>query len=116
MVYVGAIANGGKAAVPRLIDSVKFNNGFPSGYYLSQKTRELIKPETAATLTKMMHNDVVETYGESNFPGLDLCAKSGTAEVGGNRAPNACFETQLLSNPLLPSSPQSGPAIWFLPW
>lgn len=91
MVYAGAIANGGKAAVPRLIDTVKFNNGFPAGYYVSRKTRELIKPETAATLTKMMHNDVVETYGKANFPGLDLCAKSGTAEVGGNRAPNAWF-------------------------
>ena len=38
----------------------------------------------------MMKNNVVSTYGESNFPGLDIYAKSGTAEVYG-REPNAWF-------------------------
>jgi len=91
MVYMGAIANGGKAAVPRLIDSVKFSNGIPAGFFFSRKTNVLIEAETAAKLESMMHNNVVETYGENNFPGLDLCAKSGTAEVGGGKAPNAWF-------------------------
>jgi penicillin-binding protein A len=91
MVYMGAIANGGKAAVPRLIDSVKFSNGLPAGWFFSRKTNVLIETETATKLESMMHNNVVETYGEKNFPGLDLCAKSGTAEVGGNKAPNAWF-------------------------
>jgi len=91
MVYVGAIANGGKAAVPRLIESVKFGNGLPAGLFFSRKTDELISADTATTLEKYMHNNVVETYGKSNFPGLDLCAKSGTAEVGGNKAPNSWF-------------------------
>lgn len=91
MVYMGAIANGGKAAVPRLIDSVKFSNGIPAGFFFSRKTNVLIEAETAAKLEVMMHKNVVETYGEKNFPGLDLCAKSGTAEVGGGKAPNAWF-------------------------
>ena len=30
----------------------------------------------------MLRNNVVNNYGEGNFPGLSLCAKSGTAEVG----------------------------------
>ena len=38
-----------------------------------------------------MHNNVVTNYGEGNYPGLDLCAKSGTAEVGGDLEPNAWF-------------------------
>ena len=91
MVYMGAIANGGKAAAPRLIDSVKFSNGLPAGWFISRKTNVLVEAETASRLEDMMHNNVVETYGENNFPGLDLCAKSGTAEVGGNKAPNAWF-------------------------
>jgi len=91
MVYMGAIAGGGKSAVPQLIDSVKFSNGLPAGWFFSRKTNVLIESATAAKLEAMMHNNVVETYGENNFPGLDLCAKSGTAEVGGNKAPNAWF-------------------------
>ena len=91
MVYMGAIANGGKAAVPRLIESVKFSNGIPAGLFFSRKTNVLIETATATKLESMMHNNVVETYGENNFPGLDLCAKSGTAEVGGGKAPNSWF-------------------------
>ena len=32
----------------------------------------------------MMKNNVVENYGEENFPGIDIYAKSGTAETGGD--------------------------------
>jgi len=39
----------------------------------------------------MMHYNVVHNYGEGNYPGLDLCAKSGTAEVEGQKRPNAWF-------------------------
>jgi peptidoglycan glycosyltransferase len=91
MVYMGAIANGGNAAVPRLIDSVKLSNGWPASWIIGRKTGTLIEADTASKLEDMMHNNVVETYGEGNFPGLDLCAKSGTAEVGGGKAPNAWF-------------------------
>ena len=38
-----------------------------------------------------MKNNVKSNYGEGNFPNLDIYAKSGTAEVGGYRAPNAWF-------------------------
>jgi peptidoglycan glycosyltransferase len=30
-------------------------------------------------------------YGDDNFPGLTVCAKTGTAEVGGGKEPNAVF-------------------------
>ena len=38
-----------------------------------------------------MHYNVVYNYGESNFPDLYVCAKTGTAEVGGGLEPNATF-------------------------
>jgi peptidoglycan glycosyltransferase len=31
------------------------------------------------------------TYGAGNFPGLTVCAKSGTSELGGGKTPNAMF-------------------------
>ena len=37
--------------------------------------------ETAAQLKKLMRNNVKTQYGEYNYKGLHLCAKSGTAEV-----------------------------------
>ena len=39
----------------------------------------------------MMNYDVYKTYGKENFPGLELYAKSGTAEVGGGKSPHAWF-------------------------
>ena len=35
--------------------------------------------------------NVTDKYGSENFPGLTVCAKTGTAEVGGNKKPNAVF-------------------------
>lgn len=81
MVYMGAIAGGGKAAEPRIRHSILERQVL---------TDQMIEPETAEQLTKMMKKAVVETYGEYNFPGLDIYAKSGTAEVEG-REPNAWF-------------------------
>ena len=46
---------------------------------------------TAKTLTEMMRNAVENTYGDWNFPDeMDVCAKSGTAQVDGKK-PNATF-------------------------
>lgn len=81
MVYMGAIANGGKGIEPRLIKSVL------SG---TEETEEMIQSSTANKLTEMMKNNVESNYGDWNFPGLDIYAKSGTAEVYG-REPNAWF-------------------------
>ena len=39
----------------------------------------------------MMRNNVVSTYGAASFPDLAVCAKSGTAEVGGGLLPHATF-------------------------
>ncbi len=51
----------------------------------------MLSEDAAAELAELMHNNVVTNYGEGNYPGLDLCAKSGTAEVGGDLEPNAWF-------------------------
>lgn len=78
MVYMGAIANGGEAIQPSLVSSSnilkKIGGGKSLGNYLDS--------DTASTLKSMMKNNVKTTYGESNFSGLDIYAKSGTAEVG----------------------------------
>ena len=88
MVYMGGIANGGRAAVPQLVLKASSLLG---GAYHSRQTGSLIDSGTAATLAGMMARNVTESYGSSRFPNMDLCAKSGTAEVGGGKSPNAWF-------------------------
>lgn len=88
--FIGAIAGGGQAAEPRIIKST--TNGFGMKHeYKAEMTSELIDEDTAFQLQDMMKNNVEKTYGESNFPGLDIYAKSGTAEVGGGKVPNSWF-------------------------
>jgi peptidoglycan glycosyltransferase len=91
MVYMGAIANGGKAAVPYLIKKTVSSLGIPSLPHLTRKTGTLISSSAAEQLADMMADNVEKTYGTSRFPNMDLCAKSGTAEVGSDQTPHAWF-------------------------
>ncbi len=69
--YVCAIANGGTLIEPSMIQGS------------SQKSSNLVAPATAAKLQQMMKYTAVEHYfSEEAFPGLDICAKTGTAELG----------------------------------
>lgn len=91
MVYMGAIANGGKAAVPQIIQKTVSALGIPSLPTLTQKTDSLISAETAERLAELMAENVEKTYGTKRFPNMELCAKSGTAEVGADQTPHAWF-------------------------
>ena len=91
MVYMGAIASGGKAAEPYLIEKSVSALGLPSLPHFTKKTGRLIASDTAATMADMMAENVQKTYGASRFPNMDICAKSGTAEVGEGKTPHAWF-------------------------
>ena len=91
MTYMGAIAQGGSAAVPRLILKVETPLGLPSLPQWTGKTGTLIESSTAATLADIMSRNVIDAYGAGRFPNMDICAKSGTAEVGGGNPPHAWF-------------------------
>lgn len=82
MIYMGAIANHGRVVVPQIISAVKTSGDFPLSVYIPKLRSKILSASTADTLKELMHNNVVNNYGEGNFPGLNLCAKSGTAEVG----------------------------------
>ena len=97
MVYMGAVANDGKAAEPYLIDRTVSALGIPSFPRASNYTNRLISGGTAKKLTEMMSYNVEKTYGTKRFPNMELCAKSGTAEVGDGKTPHAWF-TGFLKN------------------
>ena len=77
--FVSAVANDGIAVDMKIKKS------------LIRGSDRLLSAETAEKIEEMMNYCVYYTYGEDNFPGLELFAKSGTAEVGGGRDPNAWF-------------------------
>ena len=85
MVLMGAIANDGEGVNPYFIkDEDVFNNNIIS-------LGNFISIETAEEVEKMLKNNVEVTYGVNNYKGLDLYAKSGTAEADGQTVPNGLF-------------------------
>ncbi|MCQ2546654.1 MAG: penicillin-binding protein [Clostridia bacterium] len=92
MVFMGAIANDGTAVLPKIISPDNIvEKKVSEAKTAVLKTEDMIDDTTAQALTKMMRNNVENHYGGENaFPGLNLCAKSGTAEVGHGK-PNAWF-------------------------
>lgn len=90
LTYMGAIANGGKPVQPYLV--AKVERGEETTYEAETVTGSAImQPETAERLKDYMRNNVQQVYGDGNFPGLQVCAKSGTSQLGGGLTSNAMF-------------------------
>jgi len=84
--FVAAIANEGVAVEMRLLKSGFLSSIIPGG------SQRIMPRETALRLGGMMEYSVHQPSGVvSAFPGLEIHAKTGTAEVGGGRLPNAWF-------------------------
>ena len=90
LTFMGAIANGGAAVEPRIVERVSCDGKVT--YQAKPVMGERIMSEAVAEeLQNLMRNNVIEKYGDENFPGMTVCAKSGTGQVGGNQKSNAMF-------------------------
>ena len=90
LAFIGAVAGEGTGAMPYIVSKV--TAGERTTYEADvQKSGRVMTVETARVLREYMRNNVVERYGAENFPDVEVCAKTGTAEVGGGRAPTATF-------------------------
>ena len=82
-----AIANGGTPVMPKLIKSGV--SGVSTGNY-STADGQMMSEGTADKLKDMMDYTVLNYYGKSSFSdSLDVCAKTGTAEVGEGQSAHA---------------------------
>ena len=89
MTFMGAIANGGRAAKPYIVESASDGkNGYQAQISYDDP---VMSSETAAIVRQYMRYAVENKYGADHFPGLTVCAKTGTAEKDGERASNAMF-------------------------
>ena len=88
LTFIGAVANGGKGVKPYLVDRITV--GENTTYQAKSQSMDRIMSSAAAELiAEYMRNNVQTKYGDENFPGLTVCAKTGTAEVDGGNKPNA---------------------------
>ena len=90
MTFLGSIAAGGVDVTPHLIE--KITVGYKTTYQASPEYGErIMSEETARIMQQLLRNNVQNYYGDDLFPGLSVCAKSGTAEVGEGKKPHAWF-------------------------
>ncbi len=91
MMFMGALANGGKAAVPYLVSEVSCG-GVVKYTAETAWTEKMLASSAARTLRGMMRYNVETVYDPygTYFSGLEVCAKSGTAE-GASEANTATF-------------------------
>ncbi|MGI6097720.1 MAG: penicillin-binding transpeptidase domain-containing protein [Dethiobacteria bacterium] len=88
MAYMGAIANDGLLVNPRILRErrvLSFVNASAG------ENKQIFSPDTAKKLKALIRESTLSIYGEDTMRGLGLCAKSGTAEVGGGKRPHAWF-------------------------
>ena len=95
LTLVSAVANDGIRNNPYLVSNIK--TGLSTTYEAKNtSSSRLMSSDTANTLKELMRNNVENYYGDEHFAGFTVCAKSGTAEVGGDQKPNAMFTGFLL--------------------
>lgn len=88
--FIGAIANGSASPEMYLVEKI----GIESKVTYEAQVKHgdsIMSEETARLVREYMRSNVSEKYGDENFEGLSVCAKTGTGEVGGDQKPNAMF-------------------------
>lgn len=90
LTFMGTVAAGGQGVEPYLVSRV--TSGENVTYEAEAKvTERIMSQKTAETVKAYMRNNVSSGYGDENFRGLNVCAKSGTSQLGGGQKSNAMF-------------------------
>lgn len=88
-IICGAIANGGTSVNPKLVKGGADSILEAVGLNTAKSGREMFNGDTAQQLDAIMRYTITDYYGDSLYGGLSVCAKTGTAEVGDEKGPNA---------------------------
>lgn len=88
LTFMSAVAGNGQRVNPYLVERITV--GSEQTYQAEVKTSgKILSDATLQVLQEYLRNNVETRYGDGNFPGLTVCAKTGTAQVGGEQKPNA---------------------------
>lgn len=96
---VSAVANGGSATSFNIVDGLMNQAGNALNITLPTKQTTLMSENTASLMKQMLRNNVINQYGDDSYPGLSLCAKSGTAQIDSNDDHNIAWFTGFMDDP-----------------
>ena len=96
--FVSAVANDGVAVSFNEVDSLANQAGKALNLNIKTNETQLLSSETASKLKEMMRYNVKEQYGEYNYEGLSLCAKSGTAQIDDDTSHNTAWFTGFMDD------------------
>lgn len=94
LMITGAIANNGQAVNPYLISEITTQKGKTAFEAEPVAGQQMFSANTAHKLQEMLRSNVKNYYGDGKFKGLEMCGKTGTAEVSseeGGAKPHAWF-------------------------
>lgn len=92
---VSAIANDGVAPNFKLVKSIE-NQKLPSVNL--QSNTQIMDTNVASQMTNLLRNNVINHYGDNKYKGLNLCAKSGTAQIDEVDAHNIAWFTGFMDD------------------
>ena len=82
LMFMGAIANGGKAMTPYIVEESSEIVDVKSKVNTNIKLSE----ETATKVKKLLRSNVKNYYSDNKFPNLEMCGKTGSAEVSNGKS------------------------------
>lgn len=88
LMIMGAFANGGSAVPPIMVKEIISGKNIPSVVNLSSSSQRMTNNAIADKIKSMMRYTMKNQYGDSMFPGMKICAKTGTGEVGEGKEPH----------------------------
>lgn len=93
LTMISAIANNGTAMSPYLVEEITTPEGKSDFTAKASVLGEYFATDTASKLNEMLRSNVTNQYGDSYFPKMKMCGKTGTAEISdnGDANPNALF-------------------------
>ena len=85
---MGAIANGGVAVEPYVVKSIFLDSDESIVKSNKPTEKRIISEVTSEKIKEMMRYTMKNKYKDSMFGGIEMCAKTGTAEVGEGKLPH----------------------------
>lgn len=95
---VSAIGNGGSAVSFNIVNSLANQAGSALNLTMPKNKIELMSASTASQIKDMMRYDVTDHYGDRNYEGLNLCAKSGTAQIDADASHDIAWFTGFMDD------------------
>lgn len=93
LTVVSAVANGGTVVSPYLVSEIKNPEGEVVFFEKTSEIGEYFDFSVAQSLNNLLRSNVVNQYGDWYFPNMNMCGKTGTAEISDDEdvKPNALF-------------------------